>query len=188
MDPSPDTDLNRTGFLRWAATNFGANTTQTLLELYKVGSGQGLLPDYYHAAVDVVSDYMMWCPWVPMLPRSEHRCLLLPWWLRRWLVCPPQESTVRALALGQPRRQLDLRATTDTLSTTSWSVCAALTGSYGRQVFLFSEEPGVNGTDERGGVFHGAEIRFVFFAQDELVGWDEKALSLDMVSGIMPNV
>ena len=51
-----------------------------------------------------------------------------------------------------------------------------------RQVFLFSEEPGVNGTDERGGVFHGAEIRFVFFAQDELVGWDEKALSLDMVS------
>ena len=49
-------------------------------------------------------------------------------------------------------------------------------------MFLFSEEPGVNGTDERGGVFHGAEIRFVFFAQDELVGWDEKALSLDMVS------
>ena len=81
-----------------------------------------------------------------------------------------------------------VRATTDTLSTTSWPVCAALTDSYGRQVFLFSEEPGVNGTDERGGVFHGAEIRFVFFAQDELVGWDEKALSLDMVSGIMPNV
>ena len=60
MDPSPGTDLNRTGFLRWAAQNFGANTTETLLELYKVGSEE--LPDYYHAAVDVVSDYMMWCP------------------------------------------------------------------------------------------------------------------------------
>ena len=42
-------------------------------ELYKVGSGQGLLPDYYHAAVDVVSDYMMWCPWVPM-PSAAGRC------------------------------------------------------------------------------------------------------------------
>ena len=125
---------------------------------------------------------------VPVGPDALCRRPLLPWWLRRWLVCAPQESAVRALALGQPRRQLDIRATTDTLSTTLWPVCAALTDSYGRQVFLFSEEPGVNGTDERGGVFHGAEIRFVFFAQDELVGWDEKALSLDMVSGIMPNV
>ena len=71
MDPSPGTDLNRTAFLRWAATNFGANTTETLLELYKVGSGE--LPDYYHAAVDVVSDYMMWCPWVPM-PSAAGRC------------------------------------------------------------------------------------------------------------------
>ena len=125
---------------------------------------------------------------MPVGPDALCRRPLLPWWLRRPLVCAPQESAVRALALRQPRRQLDIRATTDTLPTTSWSVCAALTDSYTGQVFLFSEEPGVNGTDERGGVFHGAEIRFVFFAQDELVGWDEKALSLDMVSGIMPNV
>ena len=74
MDPSPGTDLNRTGFVRWAAQNFGANTTETLLELYKVGSEE--LPDYYHAAVDVVSDYMMWCPWVPVppMPSAAGRC------------------------------------------------------------------------------------------------------------------
>ena len=46
-------------------------------------------------------------------------------------------------------------------------------------VYVFSEEPGIKHTRE--GVFHGAEVRFTFFAEDELVGWDEKALSLDIV-------
>jgi carboxylesterase type B len=31
------------------------------------------------------------------------------------------------------------------------------------------------------GVFHGAEVRFTFFDEDQLVGWDEKGLSVAMV-------
>jgi carboxylesterase type B len=37
-----------------------------------------------------------------------------------------------------------------------------------------------HGRPAKRGVFHGAEVRFVFFASSFLVGWDEKDLSLDM--------
>ena len=52
------------------------------------------------------------------------------------------------------------------------------------QVYLFAEPPGSNKT--RGGVYHGAELRFVFYDLDELVygpdaGKDERKLARSMV-------
>jgi len=47
-------------------------------------------------------------------------------------------------------------------------------------VYSFDETPGHN-QKEPTGVFHGAEIRFVFFDGVELDNWDEKALSESMV-------
>ena len=46
-------------------------------------------------------------------------------------------------------------------------------------VYLFDELPGT--IPARRGVFHGAEIRFVFFDSTYLVGWDEKELSIAML-------
>eukprot|EP00035_Acanthoeca_spectabilis_P014426 m.275847 g.275847 ORF g.275847 m.275847 type:complete len:320 (+) comp16137_c0_seq25:1022-1981(+) len=45
-------------------------------------------------------------------------------------------------------------------------------------VYYFAELPGTIPT--RRGVFHGADIRFVFFNVVYLTGWDEKDLSLEM--------
>eukprot|EP00040_Diaphanoeca_grandis_P043881 m.269418 g.269418 ORF g.269418 m.269418 type:complete len:566 (-) comp83983_c0_seq1:251-1948(-) len=46
-------------------------------------------------------------------------------------------------------------------------------------VYLFDEQPGTIPTPQ--GVFHGAEVRFVFFDARYLIGWDEKILSLQML-------
>lgn len=140
-DPlTPQYDMDQEAFRNWTANAFGRNFSQPLLALYPVASGPAepetsagdsgdleVYKDYYTAAVDVISDYMMWCP--------NRR-------FARWHTAnnPGENSTY---------------------------------------VYVFSEEPGIKHSRE--GVFHGAEIRFTFFAEDELVGWDEKALSLDMV-------
>merc|ERR1719265_2106407 len=48
-------------------------------------------------------------------------------------------------------------------------------------VYNFAETPGDNVSSRRTGVFHGAEILFVFFDGAELDYWDEKALAESMV-------
>jgi carboxylesterase type B len=49
-------------------------------------------------------------------------------------------------------------------------------------VYIFSEVPGLNdASKDHEGVFHGADVRFSFFDEDQLVGWDEKSLSMAMV-------
>lgn len=140
LDPlTPEYDMDKAGFTNWTANAFGKNFSAPLLELYPVvpaavpgteTSANGdneTYKDYFTAATNVISDYMMWCP--------NRR-------FARW------HST------NNP-------------------------GENSTYVYVFSEEPGIEHTRE--GVFHGAEIRFTFFAEDELVGWDEKALSLDIV-------
>lgn len=144
VDPlTPKYDMDEAAFRSWTANAFGKNFSAPLLALYPVAKGplyhvavgpeisvggdNETYRDYFTAATNVISDYMMWCP--------NRR-------FARWHSGnnPGENSTY---------------------------------------VYVFSEEPGIKHTRE--GVFHGAEIRFTFFAEDELVGWDEKALSLDIV-------
>lgn len=132
-DPlTPKYDMDQAEFRNWTANAFGENFSAPLLALYPVVPGAKsnrteAYRDYFTAATNVISDYMMWCP--------NRR-------FARWHAAnnPGENSTY---------------------------------------VYVFSEEPGIKHTRE--GVFHGAEVRFTFFAEDELVGWDEKALSLDVV-------
>ena len=44
-------------------------------------------------------------------------------------------------------------------------------------LYFFSELPDLDDEVAANGVFHGAEVRFAFFDQDQLVGWDENVLT-----------